>query len=189
MRISASFACLARVGVFFDFFGTQIAVFLNRRTSRFHRSECLTQPNARIVHCRRHPIDNCLSCYFTSFAEQIGFANRLDTLARYYIDYDRLMRHWKTVLPIEIFELQYEDLVTDTEDRIRALLAYCGLDWEDACLAFDKTERGIRTPSRWQVRQPIYRKSVARWRNYERQLEPLIRTLQPVLDPPPRHER
>ena len=141
-------------------------------------------PNARIVHCRRHPIDNCLSCYFTSFAEQIGFANRLDTLARYYVDYDRLMRHWKRVLPIDIFELQYEDLVTDTEDRIRALLTYCGLDWEDACLAFDKTERGIRTPSRWQVRQPIYRKSVARWRHYEKQLEPLIRALQPVLDVP-----
>lgn len=141
-------------------------------------------PNARIVHCRRHPIDNCLSCYFTSFAEQIGFANRLDTLARYYLDYDRLMRHWKRVLPIDIFELQYEDLVTDTEDRIRALLTYCGLDWEDACLAFDKTERGIRTPSRWQVRQPIYRKSVARWRHYEKQLESLIRALQPVLDVP-----
>lgn len=139
-------------------------------------------PNARIVHCRRHPIDNCLSCYFTSFAEQIRFANRLDTLARYYIDYDRLMRHWKEVLPIEIFDLEYEDLVTDTEDRIRALLDYCGLEWEDACLAFDKTERGIRTPSRWQVRQPIYRKSVARWRNYEKHLEPLIELMKPSLD-------
>lgn len=142
-------------------------------------------PNARIVHCRRQPIDNCLSCYFTSFARQIRFANRLDTLGRYYVDYHRLMRHWQSVLPIEIFELQYEDLVSDTEDQIRALLEYCGLDWEDACLAFNETERGVRTPSRWQVRQPIYRKSVARWRNYEQQLEPLIRILTPVLDEQP----
>lgn len=142
-------------------------------------------PNARIVHCRRQPIDNCLSCYFTSFARQIRFANRLDTLGRYYVDYDRLMRHWQAVLPIEIFELQYEDLVSDTEGQIRQLLDYCGLDWEDACLAFDKTERGVRTPSRWQVRQPIYQKSVARWRHYERQLEPLIGILAPVLNEQP----
>lgn len=142
-------------------------------------------PNARIVHCRRQPIDNCLSCYFTSFARQIRFANRLDTLGRYYVDYDRLMRHWQAVLPIEVFELQYENLVSDTEGQIRRLLDYCGLDWEDACLAFNKTERGVRTPSRWQVRQPIYQKSVARWRHYEQQLEPLIEILAPVLDEQP----
>jgi tetratricopeptide (TPR) repeat protein len=139
-------------------------------------------PNARIVHCRRQPIDNCLSCYFTSFARQIRFANRLDTLGRYYVDYDRLMRHWQAVLPVEILELQYEELVTDTEEQVRLLLDYCDLGWEDACLAFNKTERGVRTPSRWQVRQPIYQKSIARWRHYEQQLEPLIEILTPVLE-------
>ncbi|HZW59557.1 MAG TPA: sulfotransferase [Woeseiaceae bacterium] len=141
-------------------------------------------PNARIVHCRRQPIDNCLSCYFTSFAEQIRFANRLDTLGRYYVDYHRLMQHWHKVLPVAIFELEYEALVDRTEDRVRALLDYCGLDFEAACLAFERTQRGVRTPSRWQVRQPIYKRSVERWRHYERHLEPLVAELSPVLSVP-----
>ena len=134
-------------------------------------------PNARIVHCRRNPLDNCLSCYFTSFAEQIRFANQLGTLGRYYLDYDRLMRHWHAVLPVKIFDLHYED----TETQVRALLEYCGLEWEDACLSFHKTRRGVRTPSRWQVRQPIYTASVQRWQAYAKHLEPLARILEPVL--------
>jgi len=138
-------------------------------------------PNARIVHCRRNPLDNCLSCYFTSFAEQIRFANQLDTLGRYYLDYDRLMRHWNSVLPVKIFDLRYERLVQDTETQVRALLEYCGLEWEDACLSFHKTQRGVRTPSRWQVRQPIYTASVQRWQAYAKHLEPLARILEPVL--------
>lgn len=138
-------------------------------------------PNARIVHCRRHPLDNCLSCYFTSFAEQIRFANKLDTLGRYYADYDRLMRHWHSVLPVNIFDLQYEQLVNDTENQIRALLEYCGLGWQDACLSFYKTRRGVRTPSRWQVRQPIYTASVQRWQAYAKHLEPLVQILEPAL--------
>jgi tetratricopeptide (TPR) repeat protein len=138
-------------------------------------------PNARIIHCRRYPLDNCLSCYFTSFASQIRFANRLDTLGRYYLDYYRLMQHWHAVLPVNIFELQYEDLINDTEGTIRALLDYCGLEWEDACMSFYKTQRGVRTPSRWQVRQPIYTGSVQRWRNYEKQLEPLAEILAPII--------
>ncbi|MDZ7826483.1 MAG: sulfotransferase [Gammaproteobacteria bacterium] len=88
-------------------------------------------PGAKVVHCRRHPLDNCLSCYFTSFADQIRFANRLDTLGRYYLDYHRLMQHWHEVLPIEILDLQYEDMVDDTEGQVRALLDHCGLEWEE----------------------------------------------------------
>lgn len=139
-------------------------------------------PNARIIHCRRQPLDNCLSCYFTSFADQIRFANQLDTLGRYYLDYDRLMRHWHEVLPVEIFDLQYETLIEATEPTVRALIDYCGLPWEDACLAFHETQRAVRTPSRWQVRQPIYKGSMARWRHYENQLQPLVKILAPVLD-------
>ncbi|PLW81374.1 hypothetical protein CWI75_16205 [Kineobactrum sediminis] len=138
-------------------------------------------PNARIIHCRRHPLDNCLSCYFTSFADQIRFANRLDTLGNYYRDYDRLMRHWHKVLPVEIFDLHYEDLIGNTEQSIRALLDHCGLEWEDACLSFHESRRAVRTPSRWQVRQPIYKGSVQRWRNYEEQLQPLVEILAPLL--------
>ena len=140
-------------------------------------------PGAKVVHCRRHPLDNCLSCYFTSFADQIRFANRLDTLGRYYLDYHRLMQHWQEVLPIEILDLQYEDVVDDTEGRVRTLLDHCGLEWEDACLDFHRTKRGVRTPSRWQVRQPIYRGSVQRWRNYEEELQPLREILAPILPP------
>ncbi|MBD3646378.1 MAG: sulfotransferase [Pseudomonadales bacterium] len=139
-------------------------------------------PNAAIVEWRRQPLCDCLVGLFTSFADEISFANQLETLGRYYLDYDRLMQHWKQVLPVEIFELQYEELIDDTESRIADLLDYCGLPWEDACLAFYETERGVRTPSRWQVRQPIYRGSVERWRNYETHLEPLMDILSPVLD-------
>ena len=150
-------------------------------------------PNARIVHCRRDPMDNCMSCYFTSFAEEIQFTNDLGRLGAYYADYHRLMKHWKEVLPIRIFDLRYEDLVSDTETAIRELLRYCDLDWEEACLKFYRTERGIRTPSRWQVRQPIYRHSVARWRHYERYLEPLRQGLGAALsqtdsNPIPRYQ-
>ena len=140
-------------------------------------------PGAKVVHCRRHPLDNCLSCYFTSFADQIRFANRLDTLGRYFLDYHRLMAHWQRVLPIEILDLPYERLVDDTEGQVRRLLAHCGLEWDDACLAFYNTERGVRTPSRWQVRQPIYRGSVDRWHNYAEELAPLRDLLAPILPP------
>lgn len=138
-------------------------------------------PNARIIHCRRDPMDNCLSCYFTSFADKIQFANNLGTLGRYYVDYHRLMSHWNRVLPGRLLNLSYEKLVADTEMEIRRLLEHCGLEWEDACLRFHETQRGVRTPSRWQVRQPIYSQSVERWRNYEAHLQPLQHTLAPVL--------
>ncbi len=138
-------------------------------------------PKAKIIHCRRHPIDNCLSCYFTSFADQIKFANSLETLGRYYLDYDRLMKHWDDVLPGRIFEMQYEDLINDTKGKILELLEYCQLEWEESCLTFYETKRGIRTPSRWQVRQPIYASSMQRWRNYEENLAPLKRMLIPLL--------
>ncbi len=134
-------------------------------------------PKASIVHCRRDPVDNSLSCFFTGFADQIQFANDLATIGRYYVDYSRLMQHWHAVLPGRIFDLQYEELVADTESRVRALVAHCGLEWEDACLAFHRTERGVRTPSRWQVRQPMYGTSIARWKRYEKHLEPLLKVL------------
>jgi tetratricopeptide (TPR) repeat protein len=140
-------------------------------------------PQATIVHCRRHPLDNCMSCYFTNFADEVQFSSDLVALGRYYSDYHRLMRHWQAVLPTKIFDLRYEDLVIDTEAAVRCLLDHCGLEWDPACLQFHETERGIQTPSRWQVRQPIYRNSLARWRHYEQNLEPLKQALGPkVLD-------
>jgi Flp pilus assembly protein TadD len=130
-------------------------------------------PNATIIHCRRGALDTCLSCYFTGFNEQLQFASNLQALGRYWLDYRRLMHHWKAVLPVASFDVEYEQMVADTEATVRDLLSFCGLEWEPACLEFYRTSRGVRTPSRWQVRQPIYRGSIGRWRNYEQQLQPL----------------
>lgn len=138
-------------------------------------------PGATIVHCRRYPLDTCLSCFFTTFNDSLQFASDLPTLGRYYLDYHRLMAHWRTVLPVPWLELQYERLVSDTEEVIERLLSFCGLEWEAACVQFHETRRGVRTPSRWQVRQPIYGHSVGRWRPYERQLQPLREMLQQVI--------
>ena len=138
-------------------------------------------PGAKVIHCRRDPIDNALSCYFTSFADQIQFANDLGTLGRYYVDYARLMDHWRAILPLRILDVQYESLVGDTERVVREMVEYCGLEWEEQCLQFHRTARGVTTPSRWQVRQPIYSGSVARWRHYEGHLGGLREALGPVL--------
>lgn len=134
-------------------------------------------PAATIIHCRRDARDTCLSCYFTGFNEQLQFASDLKTLGRYWLDYRRLMQHWSTVLPVRILEVDYERLVTSTEQCVREMLEFADLAWDPACMHFHQTDRGIRTPSRWQVRQPIYRQSVGRWRNYERQLLPLLDVL------------
>ena len=139
-------------------------------------------PRARIIHCRRDPLDTCLSCFFTSFSESLSFASDLRALGTYYLSYRRLMDRWRAILPPEmLLEVDYERLVSHSEEVVREMLEHCGLPWESACLEFHRTERGIRTPSRWQVRQPIYPHSVGRWRNYERHLQPLREALAPVL--------
>ncbi len=139
-------------------------------------------PQARIIHCRRDPLDNCVSCFFTSFNDSLSFSSELCALGKYYVDYRRMMDHWRAVLPATtVLEIDYERLVSHTEETVRGMLEHCALPWEPACLEFHQTERGIRTPSRWQVRQPIYPQSVGRWRNYEQHLQPLCDALAPVL--------
>ena len=137
-------------------------------------------PDARIIHCRRDPLDTCTSCHFTTFNKNLQFASDLHALGRYYLDYRRLMDHWKSVLTVPMLEIDYESLVTDTEPTIRRLVEFCGVDWEPGCAQFHQTERGVLTPSRWQVRQPIYRHAVGRWRNYEKHLAPLRDVLSPA---------
>jgi hypothetical protein len=134
-------------------------------------------PDAKIIHCRRDALDTCVSVLFTTFSESLQFASNLETLGSYYLDYRRLMAHWRATLPVRLLELDYERLVTDTKNAVEELLAFCDVGWEETCLEFYKTERGIRTPSRWQVRQPIYGDSIGRWRHYEKYLEPLKRVL------------
>ncbi len=125
-------------------------------------------PNARIVHCRRHPVDTALSLYFSRFIGGHEFAFSRDDIVFYYRAYLRLMAHWRKVLPPDrLIEIDYEDLIADQEAVSRRLVAFAGLDWNDACLDFHQTERPIATASAWQARQPVYRSSAERWRNYE----------------------
>ena len=134
-------------------------------------------PNARIVHCRRDAIDNCVSCYVLPFSSAHSYNADLRTLGLYYREYDRLMRHWNEVFPGRIFENRYETLVEDQEAQSRRLIDHLGLPWDDACLRFFDREGAVTTPSRWQVRQPIYKSSVKRWKNYESEIQPLIEAL------------
>jgi tetratricopeptide (TPR) repeat protein len=125
-------------------------------------------PKARIVHCRRHPLDTCLSMYSTYFAQHWGFASDRGDLAAYYRQYVRLTDHWRTVLPAHrMIDVDYEQATASPEETARRLIAFCGLDWNPACLSPDRNADAVRTASRWQARQPIYRTSVERWRNYE----------------------
>ncbi|AZO09060.1 sulfotransferase family protein [Mesorhizobium sp. M3A.F.Ca.ET.080.04.2.1] len=139
-------------------------------------------PNARIVHCRRDAIDNCVSCFVLPFSEAHSYNADLRKLGLYYREYDRLMRHWNEVLPGRIFENRYETLVEDQEAQSRRLIEYLGLPWDDVCLRFFDREGSVTTPSRWQVRQPIYRSSVKRWKNYEKEIQPLIESLGDLAD-------
>ena len=138
-------------------------------------------PNARFINARRHPLDTCLSCYKQLFARGQPFTYDLTELGEYYLEYDRMMSHWHAVLPGRVLDVQYESVVADQERETRRLLEFCGLPWEEGCLRYYETERAIRTASSEQVRRPIYDSSVGIWRNYERQLAPLIEILQPLL--------
>jgi len=138
----------------------------------------LALPNARIVNTRRDPLDTCLSCYKQLFARGQPFTYDLVELAEYYLEYERMMAHWHAVLPGRVLDVRYEDMVADQRGQTLRLLEFCGLPWEDACLAFHETERAIRTASSEQVRRPIYDSSVGIWRNYERELAPVVEILQ-----------
>lgn len=133
--------------------------------------------NATIIHCKRDPIDTCLSCFLQNFEDAIDFSNDLRSLGFYYRQYERLMAHWKSVVPLSIIDVQYEDMVANQEDMSRKIIDFVGLDWDDACLNFHEKESTVRTASQWQVRQPVYKSSVERWRRYEKYLDPLHESL------------
>jgi hypothetical protein len=135
----------------------------------------LALPNARIIHARRDPRDIALFCFSLLFTKGNEFTYDLAEIGRYICAYETLMQHWQRLLPPDaILEVRYEELVDRFEDEARRIIAHCGLDWDDACLAFHKTQRPVRTASVNQVRQPIYRSSVGRWRRYEGFLQPLL---------------
>ncbi|MDB5440250.1 MAG: sulfotransferase [Caulobacteraceae bacterium] len=140
----------------------------------------LILPNAKLIHIRRDPRDQALSCYSLGFnhAPELGYVNDLEHFGRYWRAYDRLMAHWKQVLPEGVMlEIPYEGLVGDLETCARRMVAHCGLEWSPACLNFHNTRRSVRTASAAQVRQPIYDHAVGRWKPYAAQLAPAFKAM------------
>jgi Sulfotransferase family len=130
-------------------------------------------PQARFIHCRRDLRDVALSCWITQFT-YLRWANDLAHIAHRVREYERLMSHWRKALPVPMLEVDYEELIADQEGVSRRLVDWLGLEWDARCLQFHRTERLVRTASVSQVRQPIYRRSVARWRNYKEALAPFL---------------
>ena len=142
----------------------------------------LILPNAKIIDARRHPMAACFSGFTQLFARGQTFTYGLRNIGRYYRDYVDLMDHWNTVLPGKVLRVQYEEMVSDTENQVRRMLDHCGLDFEPGCLQFYETDRAVRTASSEQVRQPIYSAAMEHWRNFEPHLDVLKETLGPVLE-------
>lgn len=133
-------------------------------------------PNARIIHCQRHPLDVCLSIYFHDFHTGNDYAYDLSDIGTYYCQYKRLMEHWRDVLPLRMYEIEYEELVADQETKTKELIDFLNLRWDQRCLRHERNQRPLRT-TEWAVRQPIDSKSVNRWRNYEKHLAALQQML------------
>ena len=142
----------------------------------------LILPHARIIDARRHPLGSGFSAFKQHFAQGQAFSYDLADIGRYYRDYVELMDHFDAVLPGRIHRLIYEDLIEDTEREVRRLLDYCGLPFEDGCLAFYDNARAVRTVSSEQVRRPIFRQGLEQWRAYEPWLDPLKVALGPALE-------
>ncbi len=130
-------------------------------------------PNARIIHCRRDIRDCGLSIYSENFTPDQRWATDLSDIAHYWRGYRRLMQHWREVSSLQILDVDYENVVADLEGQSRRLLDFAGLPWDNCVLDFHQTNRAVQTPSRWQVRQPLYQSSSGRWRSYEDRLGPL----------------
>jgi len=130
-------------------------------------------PDARLVHLRRHPMDACFAMYKQVFTWPYKFSYDLKAMGTYYIAYDRLMGHWRSVLGERLVEVEYETLVSEQEAQTRRLLARLGLEFEPACLEFDRNEAASTTASSVQVREKMHTRSVQRWKHFERHLRPL----------------
>lgn len=135
-------------------------------------------PNAHIIHCHRNPLDVGFSCYSELFELKQDFTTDLGNIGHYYTQYHTLIQHFKTLNELSIFDVRYEDVVADTEKSVREILEFVGLPWHPDCLQFHKRDSTVLTPSKWQVRQPIYKSSRARWKRFEKYLQPLIQPLQ-----------
>jgi hypothetical protein len=134
-------------------------------------------PGARVIHCRRNPLDTCVSCYMTDFAEVLPFTCSLPAVGHFHRQVDRLMSHWKQVLDLPILEIDYEEVVADLEGHARRMLQFLDLPWDERCLQFHRNPRRVTTASKSQVRRPIYYSSIGRWRRYEPWIGPLREVL------------
>jgi tetratricopeptide (TPR) repeat protein len=139
-------------------------------------------PNAKLVHNFRNPIDNCLSIYQQLFSGGMPYAYNLEHIGLYYLQYQRIMEYWKQLFPEKILNVNYENLVMDSEQQLRRVIGFCDLPWDDCCLLEEKSQHVSATASKWQARQPIYQSSVRRWQKYQKYLGPLLKVLEPVLD-------
>ena len=144
----------------------------------------LILPNAKIIYTARDPVDTCLSCYSKLFTEGQQFTYDLAELGRFTRYSNALMAHWRSVLPPgRILDVRYEDVVDDLGGQARRMIEYCGLPWDDRCLSFQNNKRAVSTASAVQIRQPIFRNSLERWRRYEAGLAPLLHELRKTSDP------
>ena len=162
-----------------EIFRTNKPFFIDKMPNNFRHIGLikLILPNAKIIDIRRNSMSACFSCYKQLFAEGQEFTYDFGDLAGYYNNYVELMEHWNQVLPNQILSIKYEDLVNDFENSVNKILNYCNLDFEDECLSFYKNKRSVRTPSSEQVRQPIYKKGLDYWKNYDVYLGDLKRDL------------
>ena len=136
-------------------------------------------PKSSIIHCMRHPVDNCIGIYRQLFQlGQIEFAYSFKNIAEVYIAYTKLMTHWREIMPGAFLDVQYEETVNNTEGKAREIIDFCNLEWDDACLKFYESDRKVKTASNIQVRQPVYKTAVAKWKNYEPYVQDLIGYLQ-----------
>ena len=163
---------------------TKRPFFIDKMPNNFHHIGLIASilPNAKIIDVRRHPMACCFAGFKQHFARGQNFSTSLEDLGHYYNDYLRLMTHFEGVLPGRIHRLHYEDLVFDSATEVRTLLAYCGVEFEVACLNAHETQRAVRTPSSEQVRQPIYSDAVEQWKNFEPFLTPLKNILSTSID-------
>jgi hypothetical protein len=134
-------------------------------------------PNARVIHVVRDPIDSCFASYKQLFADAYPHSYDQREMARHHVRYRRLMDHWRTALPGRFIDVEYENIVDDLQTEARGIVEYLSLPWEDACLNFHRNAAAVATASAIQVREPVHARSVARWRCYERQLQPTIEVL------------
>ncbi len=139
-------------------------------------------PQARVIWCRRDPRDVAVSIYGENFSLEEKIATSFSGIGHYINLQERLMRHWQAVLPLPILESSYEALVCSPDEQARRIIDFTGLEWDPACLDFHLSARGVQTPSRWQVKQPMHTRSVGRWRKYEAELGPLLAVLDTAPD-------